>query len=126
MAQKKILLIDDEDLITRTVAKALEKRGYYVLVATRGEDGILIADSEDFDVVVCDIRMRGMNGIETVKKIQEATKTKSNRKQPTIFITGYADAESEKAAKALAPVAYLHKPFDLTVFFQKIEEALKK
>ena len=63
---KKILVIDDEELIIRSLTKLMESKGYEVVVAKRGQDAIVIAEEEDFDVIVSDIRMPGVNGIEAV------------------------------------------------------------
>ena len=103
---KKILLIDDEELITRTLANSLERAGYDVLVAKSGNDAIVMAEEEDFDLVVSDIRMPGLNGVETVRRILDVIQKKGGGKTPTIFVTGYADQAVEKQARALRPDAY--------------------
>lgn len=121
---KKILLIDDEELITRTLANALEKQGYEVLVAKSGNDAIVMAEEEDFDLIISDIRMPGLNGVETVKHILESVKTKGPGKTPTIFVTGYADQKIEKQAKELSPCAYILKPFDYSDFLDKVKKAI--
>lgn len=121
---KKILIIDDEELITRTLANALERQGYEVLVAKTGADAIAMAEEEDFDLIISDIRMPGLNGVETVKKVLEAMNRRGAQKTPAIFITGYADAAIEKEAQVLAPHAYVYKPFDYASLMNKIKEAL--
>lgn len=122
---KKILLIDDEELITRTLANALEKNGYEVLVAKNGRDAIIMAEEEDFDLIISDIRMPGMNGVEVVQKIRQVVKKKATGKIPTIFVTGYADRAIEEKAMTLNPHAYIHKPFDYPAFLEKVSTALK-
>ena len=123
---KKILLIDDEELITRTLANALEKHGYEVWVAKKGDDALVMTEEEDFDLIISDIRMPGMNGVETVKKILEGLKLRGAEKIPAIFITGYADHETEIKARALNPHAYIHKPFDFPHFINQVKGALEK
>ena len=119
---KKILLIDDEELITRTLARALEKSGYEVLVAKRGEDALIMAEEEEFDLIISDIRMPGPDGVDTVKKILA---NKRSSKIPAIFMTGYADPAVEKKARELNPTAYFHKPFDFPEFLAKVRETLE-
>ena len=121
---KRILLIDDEELITRTLANGLERNGYEILVAKSGSDAIVMVEEEDFDLIISDIRMPGLNGIEAVKGILKALKERGSKKIPTIFITGYADPAIEAQARALNPHAYIHKPFDYPDFMAKIKEAL--
>ena len=121
---KKILLIDDEELITRTLANALERAGYEVLVAKSGQDAIVMAEEEDFDLIISDIRMPGLNGIDTVKGILKATKARGQTKLPAIFITGYADQAIENQARDLKPHAYIQKPFDYQDFMERVKAAV--
>jgi len=113
---KKILVIDDEELIIKSLAKLLEKNGYEVFVAKNGQDAVVMADEENFDLILADIRMPGMDGVETVRSIR--------KKIPVIFITGYADDEIEKSAKELNPAAYIYKPFDIQKLLEKIKKVL--
>lgn len=122
---KKILLIDDEELITRTLAKALERQDYEVLVAKNGQDAVVMAEAEEFDLIVSDIRMPGLDGVETVRRIFEALKERGAKKIPTIFVTGYANQDIEEMAKALNPHAYVFKPFDYSEFLGRVKEALE-
>ena len=121
---KRILLIDDEELITRTLANALEKNGYEVLVAKSGNDALAMAEEEKFDLILSDIRMPGLNGVETVKRIFEVLRKRGLGKIPSIFVTGYADPAIEAQAKALNPKAYIYKPFDYQEFLGTVKKAL--
>lgn len=123
---KKILLIDDEELITRTLAKMLERGGYEVLVAKSGKDAIVMAEEEPFDLVISDIRMPGINGVETVRILLEAKGSKRAHDLPIIFITGYADSKIEEEAKKLCPKGYILKPFEYQEVMDKVGEILKE
>jgi DNA-binding response OmpR family regulator len=114
---KKILVIDDEELIIKSLRKLLEKNGFEVFIAKNGQDALVMSAEEDFDLIIADVRMPGINGVETVQSIP--------KKIPTIFITGYADEEIKKKAKALKPVAYIYKPFDISELVNKINGVLK-
>jgi CheY-like chemotaxis protein len=118
---KNILVIDDEEIIIKTLSKLLEKNGYSVLVAKNGQDALAMIEEESFDLIVADIRMPGMNGVEIIQDIYKNL----GKSIPTIFITGYADEEMKKSAKALKPIAYIYKPFDMVELINKIKLALK-
>ena len=68
---KKILLIDDEELIIKSLKKLLEKDGFTVFIAKNGQDALSLSDKETFDVIIADIRMPGINGVETIKSLNE-------------------------------------------------------
>jgi CheY-like chemotaxis protein len=121
---KNILIIDDEELIIRSLTKLLEKNGFAVYVAKNGQNAIAMSEEEKFDLIIADIRMPGMNGVETVKHIYRNLRKKRIKCIPTIFITGYTDKVIEKAAEALKPLAYIYKPFDNQVLVDKVKEAL--
>jgi len=122
---KDILVIDDEELIVKSLRKLLEKNGFTVLIAKNGQDALAMTEEENFDLIIADIRMPGMNGVETIRCINEAQKNSDNKEIPVIFITGYADEEIKRKAKALKPIAYIYKPFDIQELVNKVREILK-
>lgn len=122
---KRILIIDDEELIIRSLRKLLELKGFEVFTAKKGEDAVAIVEDETFDLIISDIRMPGMNGVETVKAIYCNLSRDGKQKPPVIFVTGYTDTEVTEKAGALHPLAYIHKPFEITEIAGKIQEALK-
>ncbi len=119
---KNILVIDDEELIIRSLTKLLQNKGFNVLVAKRGQDALIMAEEEEFGLIIADIRMPGMNGVEIVKAILEKREESKRHKTPVVFITGYADAEIEGKAKKLHPVAYIYKPFDISDIIELIKK----
>lgn len=122
---KNILIIDDEELIVRSLVKVLEKEGYQVLVAKNGADALVMSQEEKFDLIIADIRMPGINGVDTVESIFTDLRQKQKQEIPVIFITGYADKDIETRAKVLNPVAYIYKPFDIGTLVGKVEEVLR-
>ena len=122
---KKILVIDDEELIIRSLAKLLEKNGFEVFVVKRGQDALAMVEEETFDLIISDIKMPGMNGVESIKGVFKVLEERGFLKPAIIFITGYADKELENEAKNLNPFAYIYKPFDVTTLVKKIKEVLK-
>ena len=98
---KKILVVDDEELIIKTVSKLLVREGYGVTISHSGREAIEEIKNGSFDLIVTDIRMPELNGIETLIQIRALLKQKGSPKIPEICITGYADEETNKKAEAL-------------------------
>ena len=124
--KKRILVIDDEELLTKTFARLLEKKNYEVSVASRSEEALIMANEKNIDLILCDIRMPGKNGVETISEIRASFKQKGRPDVPVIFLTGFADKKVEEEALALKPAAFLFKPFDTLKLLDIIETCLVK
>ncbi|MGD9014716.1 MAG: response regulator [Candidatus Omnitrophota bacterium] len=109
---KNILLIDDEELITKSLLKLLEVEGYRATIARSGQEAIEKIKEANFDLIISDVRMPGLDGIETVKQIRTYLKKSGKKTIPEVLITGYADVEKYEKAMNLKVVDYLYKPFD--------------
>jgi len=120
----KILVIDDEEILTKTFARLLAKKNYEVCVANRSEEALGMCKKEDFDLVLCDIRMPGKNGVETILEMQSLRRENKKTPLPVIFLTGFADTKVEEQARTLKPVAYIFKPFDTSQLLEMIESTL--
>lgn len=123
---KKILVIDDEELVVKSLRILLEKQGFEVFIVKNGQDALAVIEEESFDLIIADIRMPGMNGVETVEAIYENFEKRNIKKTPAIFITGYADEEFKQKAKSLNPLAYIYKPFDINELVDKVKTVLNK
>ena len=110
---KRILLIDDDALVLKSVRKLLENNGYEVVSAKNCQEAIKIAESGNFHLIISDIRMPGENGLATVRKIKDMLKQSTRVEVPSIFMTGYASEEAPIDAIKLGAKDYLLKPFDL-------------
>jgi len=121
---KNILVIDDEGLVTKTLKKLLTKAGYNAVITSSGSEAIEKMKAEDFNLVVCDIRMPEIDGIETIEKIRQVQVDKGKTPCPEIIITGYADEEKYKSAVKLKVADYLFKPFDTQQFLDAIKKNL--
>ncbi len=121
---KKILIIDDEEGFRFFVKTNLELRGdYEVIAASGGEEGIRLAEEHKPDLVLLDILMPGIDGLETLNRLKENKNTKSI---PVIMLTAKSDDETRIKALYLRNDGYVIKPFEIAALEEKIEEVLYK
>lgn len=102
----KVLVVDDEKIICHTIRIGLQRHGYEVVTAQSAEEALEKIKNEAFDVVLADIRMPEMDGIQMLKAIREI-----DLRLPVIFITGYPSVETSAEALELGAEAYISKPF---------------
>ena len=121
---KNILVIDDEELITKSLLKLLNGQGYNTTVAKSGAEALNKVKEIDFDLVISDIRMPEPDGIEVVKQIRHELEKSNKRLIPEVLITGYADKEKYEAAMDLKVADYLYKPFDKDELLRIIKKAI--
>lgn len=123
MPGPKILLVDDEARFRTTLAKRLKARGLDIATAASGEDAVEEVKQTHFDVVVLDIRMPGMDGLETLTVLK-----KIRPDLEIILLTGHASLALSQEGIRLGAYECLLKPCDLDVLMEKISQAhqLKK
>ena len=122
MVIKKILIIDDDNLVRKTIRKALENEGYRVSLAKNASDAIEKVKEAEFDLIISDIRMPGKDGVVAVREIRQFSDEKGCKDIPIIFITGYAEMGLELKAEELGEIVL--KPFDLDHLLVTIREYL--
>lgn len=120
MSLGKILVIDDESFITKSLKQHLEKNGLEVLTAESGEEGLEAFRSEIPDVVLLDLNMPGMNGIETLEAMQ-----KINNEVVIIIITAHGDIETAVSAIKSGAHDFVEKPFELDRISVLIHKAME-
>lgn len=123
---KKILVIDDEELVIESVRRLLKREGYDATVVTSGKQALDKVKETDFDLVVSDIRMPELDGINVIKHIREYFRENKKKAIPEILITGYSTPESFKQAQELRVADYIYKPFDIIDFLEVVKKSLKK
>ena len=116
-----ILLIDDEKQFVVTMAKRLRKRGFLVTEAGGGLEGLRILEGAPVDVVVLDVGMPDMDGIQVLREI----KMRFPQVQ-VLMLTGHADMEVAISGMAMGAFDYLMKPVELDVLVGKIREACSR
>ena len=121
MKGSKILLVDDEVVFTDNMTKLLTTRGYRVTGVNSGDSAIQALERENFDVVVLDLKMPGMDGITTLKEIK-----KLGLFTETLILTGHGSIDTALEALKLGAYDYLTKPCEIDELADKIEGAWAK
>ncbi len=117
----KVMLVDDEEAFVETLSKRLNKRGLNISTAFGGEEALQHLEQEQIDVVILDVKMPDMDGIETLTEIK--------RRFPlveVIMLTGHATVTSAIDGMKLGALDYLIKPCDMEVLLAKVNEAKEK
>jgi len=121
MRNKTILLVDDEEIILNSFGKDLRRENYDVILAASGEEAIYLLRGGQFDLVVTDLSMLGIDGIQVLKETK-----KINSLTGVIILTGYGDMTSAIDALRLGADDYLLKPCDSDELIIRIERCLEK
>ncbi len=106
--KKKILVIDDDESMRHLLVEALEIFGYQVSTEADGHQALDILDEAPFDLVICDLMMPHLNGLEFLDKVKEHSPG-----LPVLIITGYGTAQTEDEMRRLGARGYLSKPFTI-------------
>ena len=120
MAPLRVLLIDDEEELVSTLAERLKLRGIEVEGVTSGADAIERVQEKKFDVVVLDMKMPGIGGLEVMRRIR--------REQPGvkfILMTGRGSLEEGEEGMQEGAFAYLLKPINIEDLMEKMMEAVR-
>lgn len=121
MEGMKILLVDDEVEFRDRLLRRLVRRNVEAIAAGSGEEALTILEANPVDVVVLDVKMPGIGGIETLKKIK--------RKHPqveVIMLTGHASVEVAVQGMEIGAFDYLMKPMDIDELLYKAQDAYKR
>lgn len=121
LANLKLLLVDDEDDFRRATSKTLNRRGFSVTEAANGEEALEAIRRECPDIVLLDLKMPGMSGIETLQHIREIEAS-----LPVIILTGHGDFEAAMASIKLEVVDFLQKPVDVDQLGRRIRTLLER
>lgn len=116
-----ILIIDDEKAIRKTLAEILAYEGYKIEEAGDGEEGLRRFSEKKFDIVLCDIKMPRMDGIEFLEKAREL-----NADVPVIMISGHGNVETAVEAVKKGAFDYISKPPDLNRLLITLRNATEK
>jgi len=118
---EKVLLVDDEEEFVETLAERMRSRGMEVATSNSGGEALDLVGTEPYDVVVLDLQMPGMDGIEVLERIKQ--------RQPDIqvvLLTGHATVEKGVEAMKQGALEFLEKPIDLSTLSEIIHKAKAK
>jgi DNA-binding NarL/FixJ family response regulator len=121
MTGKSILLIDDEQVLLEAVSDDLKEGGYVVTTAISGEEGLRSYKMLQHDLVIIDLKMESMDGLEVSREIKQL-----NPKTPIMILTGYGSMETAIEALRLHLDDYVLKPVNRDDLFEKIHHCLGK
>lgn len=121
MSGWKILLVDDEEDFISTLAERLEMRGMQTETANSGEEALRMLDEHSPQIVVMDVMMPGMNGLECLRRIRS-----TQPDIPVILLTGIGSTKEGVQGMELGASDYLMKPLQIEDLIAKIGEALER
>lgn len=113
----KILVAEDEEITLKHILSTLQKEGYEVSGFGDGMKAFESVEQEHFDLLIADIKMPGLTGIELLEKINE-----KDLETKVIIITGYGSIDSAVAAMKKGAYDYITKPFDLDELLLKVKK----
>ena len=118
MALNKVLLVDDEEEFTSTLAERLESRGLSVNCVSSGKEALIAVEKTSYDAIILDLQMPEMDGIETLKRLQA-----NNPDLQIIILTGHASLQKGVEAVKHGAMEFLEKPTDIHKLMEMIQEA---
>ncbi len=121
MKGTRILLVDDEVDFTETLAERLQLRGFVTDLASNGESGIKMVSEKKYDIVILDLKMPGLSGIDTLKGIKAL-----NSGLPVILLTGQGSTKGGEEGMNLGADDYMMKPIRIDELIEKVSKALNK
>ena len=117
----KVLIIDDERSIRNTLKEILEFEGHQITLAEDGPSGLETASAGNFDVIFCDIKMPGMDGVEVLEKL-----TESGNETPVVMISGHGSIDTAVECIKKGAFDFIQKPLDLNRILITLKNATDK
>lgn len=117
----KVLLVDDERDFAQTLSERLQMRDVGAHVVYNGQEALEFAESEEFEVMVLDLKMPGIDGFETLRQVKQ-----SHPHIEVIILTGHGSEDDKKKCLEMGAFAYLQKPADIDILTQTMKDAYAK
>ncbi|MGM0375289.1 MAG: response regulator [Bacteroidota bacterium] len=122
MAKKTVLIVDDSESIREVVNFTLQNEGYDVLVAVDGEDALQYLDGRPLDIIITDLHMPNVDGLELIRKVREMDGYKHI---PILFLTTESQASKKMEAKQAGATGWIIKPFVPAKLLSAISRVLR-
>lgn len=119
----KILVVEDDRNNMRLITKLLDQDGYQIIKAETGEEGVKLALEESPDIILMDIKLPGIDGLEATKQIRAG---RNNGSTAIIALTSYAMAGDRENYLKCGFTGYIEKPIDPYTILKEIKEIWKK
>ena len=120
MEQINVLLVDDEDEFVKSLSERMKMRDFESRVALNGDQALKIMEEEIPDVMVLDLKMPGIDGLEVLRRVK-----KIYPQVQVIMLTGHGSEKDEKEARRLGAFEYLEKPTTIDTLIKHIKRAFK-
>ena len=117
----RVLLVDDEREFVQTLSERLEMREVGSAIAYDGESALKMVEDDEPDVIILDLRMPGIDGIEVLRRVKE-----SRPRIEVIILTGHGSEDDRKICMELGAFAYLQKPVDIEALSETLRRANEK
>ena len=115
-----VLIVDDDQSMAETLTKAMTRRGFVVTWKTSAADALTLLDDQDFDVVVTDLHMEGMNGFAFCERV-----TANRPDVPVVMITAFGSLDSAVSAIRVGAYDFITKPFDVEALRLTLSRAIQ-
>jgi len=119
MEKTNVLVVDDDPAISRLVSANLKARGYEVLTAVDGEEALEVIDQETVNLIILDIMMPGLDGMEVCRRVREWSRV------PIIMLSARGDEKGKVDCLELGADDYLTKPFGVAELIARVKNALR-
>lgn len=119
MKEKKVLIVDDQYGIRLLLSEIFTKDGYQTFQAANGKAAIEIVKSESLDIVLLDMKLPGMDGLEILKHIK-----KIDNQMKVVMMTAYGELDMLEEAKSYGVINHFTKPFDIDELRNAVKEVL--
>jgi len=116
----KILVIEDEPRLARNLAKAMQEDGYVVELADNGSDGLFLAESQDFDALILDVMLPGLDGWTVLDRLRRSKRT------PVLMLTARDHPQDRVRGLDSGADDYLIKPFDLPELLARVRALIRR
>jgi DNA-binding NtrC family response regulator len=118
MEPLRVLFVDDEEELVSAVVERLELRGVEAVGSTSGEEALRLIEDRQFDVVVLDVKMPGLGGLDVIRRIKARLPDLE-----VVLLSGHGSAESVEEGMQLGAFDYLQKPIDIDVLLGLLRSA---